>query len=127
MVVPLARCSPVAGSSWPAPPRASADSRVHTTSLGTPNAADSDRAEDSLNRLREVAAKRLRSIPGVTYAVGGDVARHNDEIAIQAEKMPWVVGFVLLLTFLIMFGAFRSVIVAITAIVLSRPPRSVCW
>ncbi|MFI5930530.1 MMPL family transporter [Actinoplanes sp. NPDC051494] len=96
--------------------RASADHRVHTISLGTPHTADSERAGDSLNRLTEIAAHRLHPIPGVTYAVGGDVAKHHDEIAVQAAKMPWVVGFVLLLTLLIMFGAFRSVLVAITAV-----------
>ena len=99
--------------------RVSADRRVHTISPGTPYAADSGRAADSLHRLREAVGQRLGSVAGVTYAVGGDVAKHHDEIAVQAAKMPLVVGFVLLLTFLIMFGAFRSVVVAVTAIVLN--------
>jgi hypothetical protein len=58
------------------------------------------------NQLVPSTVGRLR---GVEYAVGGGVAQTVDDVAHQSEKLPWVVGFVLLLTFVMMAFAFRSV------------------
>ncbi|WP_329424280.1 MMPL family transporter [Streptosporangium sp. NBC_01495] len=99
--------------------RASTDGRVHTIDLATPYTADTAKAAESLRRLKEVVAARMGTIPGADHAVGGDVAKHIDEVDIQTQRMPWVVGFVLLLTLLIMVAAFRSLVVAVTAILLN--------
>jgi RND superfamily putative drug exporter len=99
--------------------RESADGRVHLITPGTPHDAGTEAAAASLHRLQRLAATRLATVPGAEHAVGGDVAKHTDEIDVQSEKMPLVVGFVLLLTFAIMVAAFRSVVLAVSTIALN--------
>lgn len=55
-------------------------------------------------------------VPGASYAVGGFVAADVDYAAHIRSKLPLVIGFVLLLTFIVMVVTFRSVVVAFTAI-----------
>jgi len=55
----------------------------------------------------------------VEYAVGGGVAASEDYAAHIWAKLPIVAAFVLALTFLVMAWTFRSVVVALTSIVLN--------
>jgi RND superfamily putative drug exporter len=98
----------------------SADGRVSTLQVPTPFRGDSTEATESLERLEtQLVPGTVGRLPGVEYAVGGSVARNADDVAHQSEKLPWVVGFVLLLTFVMMTFAFRSVVVALTSILLN--------
>ncbi|MEV6601435.1 MMPL family transporter [Actinoplanes sp. NPDC051346] len=99
----------------------SPDGRVTVLSLATPFNTHSDEAMDSLHRLRDdLVPAALGALSGdVSYAVGGDVAENEDFAAHVWDKLPLVVGFVLLLTFLVMAWTFRSVVVALTSIVLN--------
>jgi RND superfamily putative drug exporter len=58
-------------------------------------------------------------VRGAEYAVGGDIAHDADYSANLGDRMPIVIGFVLLLTFLIMAVTFRSLVVALTALLLN--------
>ncbi len=58
-------------------------------------------------------------VPGAEVAVGGVVAGSVDYAAHVRSKLPLVIGFVLLLTFLVMALTFRSVVVALTSITLN--------
>jgi RND superfamily putative drug exporter len=55
-------------------------------------------------------------VAGASYWVAGDVAASLDASANLERRLPLVIGFVLLLTFLMMAVTFRSAVVALTAI-----------
>ncbi|MEU4394658.1 MMPL family transporter [Kribbella sp. NPDC023855] len=98
-------------------PKVSADGTVSVFSVSTPYEGSSDQARDSLTKLRtELMPQTFGKVPGVEYAVGGFVAADVDYAAHTREKLPLVIGFVLLLTMIVMMVTFRSVVVAVTAI-----------
>ncbi|OLE25696.1 MAG: RND transporter [Actinobacteria bacterium 13_1_20CM_3_71_11] len=93
---------------------------VTTLELGTPFVSGTADGERSLNRLRDqLVPDTVGKLSGVEYAVTGEIAGTTDYSNHVKEKLPLVVGFVLLLTFLVMAWTFRSVVVALTAIVLN--------
>ncbi|MEU5904995.1 MMPL family transporter [Micromonospora sp. NPDC047467] len=98
----------------------SADRRVSVLDVATPYASRDDRSVRSLEKLREdLVPAELRGIPGIEYAVGGSVADSEDYAQHIRDKLPLVMGFVLVLTFLVMVFTFRSVVVAASSIVLN--------
>ncbi|MFE6099174.1 MMPL family transporter [Streptomyces laurentii] len=99
--------------------RESADHRVHTVSVGTPYAPRSGEAGRSLELLRAWTPEALRAVPGAESAVGGKVAQGVDFTGHLERRMPYVVGFVLLLTLATMALIFRSLAVALSAIALN--------
>ena len=58
-------------------------------------------------------------LPGATALVSGDAAETVDFNRRLDESLPWVFGFVLGLAFLLLLVSFRSVVVAITGVVLN--------
>ncbi|MCF1594976.1 MMPL family transporter [Streptomyces muensis] len=97
----------------------SADHRVHTVNVGTPYQPKSDGARESLDVLRTWLPQAMADVPDAESAVGGKVAQGVDFTGHLEERMPWVVGFVLLLTFATMVFIFRSLAVALSAILLN--------
>lgn len=101
-------------------PRISADKTVTVLEVATPYDGGSQQARDALAQLRsELMPQTVGQVPGASYAVGGFVASDVDYAAHIRSKLPLVIGFVLLLTFIVMVVTFRSVVVAITAILLN--------
>ncbi|MGN9777829.1 MMPL family transporter [Micromonospora sp. H33] len=100
--------------------RVSADGRVSVLQVASPYANRDERSAQSLERLREdLAPAALGGLAGVEYAVGGDVAGSEDYEQHIREKLPLVMGFVLALTFLVMAWTFRSVVIALSSILLN--------
>jgi RND superfamily putative drug exporter len=100
--------------------RTSKDGRVSTVAIGTPYEENSAEAAHSLQVMRdELVPLTIGTVARVEHAVGGDVATNRDFQDHQSEKLPLVVGFVLLLTFLVMAFTFRSLAVALTALLLN--------
>ncbi len=98
----------------------SPDGTVTTVAIGTPYKAGTADGKRSLDRLRtDLVPATVGKVPGVQYAVTGEIAGTTDYSDHVKQKLPLVVGFVLLLTFLVMVWTFRSVVVAATAIVLN--------
>ncbi|MEJ3744186.1 MMPL family transporter [Actinomycetes bacterium KLBMP 9797] len=98
----------------------SADGTVSTLAVATPYASRADEARESLDKLRSsFVPATLGGLSGVEYAVGGDVAGSVDYAEHIGAKLPLVVGFVMVLTLLVMAWTFRSVVVALTAILLN--------
>ncbi|MFC0629048.1 MMPL family transporter [Kribbella deserti] len=98
-------------------PRVSADKTVTVLEVATPFDGGSQQSRDALALLRsELMPQTVGQVPGATYAVGGFVAADVDYAAHIRSKLPLVIGFVLLLTFVVMVVTFRSVVVAVTAI-----------
>ncbi|MFJ8470302.1 MMPL family transporter [Kitasatospora sp. NPDC094011] len=101
--------------------RTSADGTVATVAIGTQFDSGSAQARASLDRLRaDLAPRTLGAVAGAQFAVGGsDVAYDVDYRANVMDKMPWVLGVALALTFLVMALAFRSVVLALITVALN--------
>ncbi|MGW9038548.1 MMPL family transporter, partial [Streptomyces sp. NPDC055721] len=99
--------------------RASADKHVHTVAVGTPHSPKSDGARKSLELLRAWVPEAIAPVQDAEGAVGGKVAQGVDFTGHLEDRMPWVVGFILLLTFATMLIIFRSLAVALSAILLN--------
>jgi RND superfamily putative drug exporter len=99
---------------------ASRDQRITTLEIPTPHSAGTENGTRSLEELRDtLVPATIGTVGGAEYAVGGDIAENADYTANLADRMPIVIGFVLLLTFLIMAWTFRSLVVAATALLLN--------
>jgi RND superfamily putative drug exporter len=98
----------------------SSDGRVATLDIATPFSGRSDQAKESLTRLRtQLVPQTVGHVPGADVAVGGFVGADVDYADHVKQKLPIVVGFVLILTFLVMAFTFRSVVIALTSIALN--------
>jgi RND superfamily putative drug exporter len=110
---------PASGDSVPTV-RTSSDGRVTIMALAVPYDATSAEATRSLRHLRAtILPTAFAQLPDARYAVTGDVARAADYVRSQRGKTPWVVGLVLLLTFVMMALAFRSAAIGAVAVVLN--------
>ena len=98
----------------------SADGAYGTLILGVPYVVSSDQALQALLHLRNtLAPSTLGQAAGARYAVSGDVAHNIDYVDHQNQQLPWVLGFALLLTFLMTAFTFRSVVIAAVGVVLN--------
>lgn len=98
----------------------SADQRVTLLEVPTTQKPGTDGASESLDKLRgELAPGHLDAVSGSEHAVGGRIAADVDSTGLLTDRMSWVIGFVLLLTFVIMFATFRSIAIALTALLLN--------
>ncbi|MFH8559434.1 MMPL family transporter [Streptomyces sp. NPDC017988] len=97
--------------------RSSEDRRTTTLELNTRHATYSQEAEASLDHLRDRhLPATVGKLPGVETAVTGDVARGVDYVEHQNEKLPLVLGFLLLMTFAMTVYAFRSVVLGMLGV-----------
>jgi RND superfamily putative drug exporter len=95
--------------------RTSADRTVHVLEVATPHDPESGAAKQSLEQLREtLVPNAVRGLHDVDWAVGGDTAESVDLDRHLGDAIPWVIGFVILLTLLIMGWVFRSAVIALT-------------
>ncbi|MVO90479.1 MMPL family transporter [Streptomyces sp. p1417] len=100
--------------------RVSADRRTTTLELDAAHPTYSKEAEASLDHLRgDHIPATVGRLPGVETAVTGEVPRGIDYVAHQNEKLPLVLGFLLLMTFAMTVYAFRSVVLALLGVVLN--------
>ncbi|MGY1724490.1 MMPL family transporter [Blastococcus sp. SYSU DS0533] len=77
-------------------------------------------SRDALATLADVLVPAtVGSLEDVTAVVSGGTAYSVAFDELMAERTPWVFGFVLVLAFLLLLVSFRSVTVAVTAIVLN--------
>jgi putative drug exporter of the RND superfamily len=81
----------------------------------------SDRTSDrALIALRETTVPAtFGKLPGATVAVTGETAGNYDFNKRLDDSLPWVFGFVLGLAFLLLLVSFRSVVIALTGVVLN--------
>jgi putative drug exporter of the RND superfamily len=95
--------------------RASADDTVHVLTLDAPFDEEAAPARDGIHLLRNALVPHaLRGVDGAKFAVGGDTAKSMDIDQNMSDRLPWVIGFVVLLTMVIMGWVFRSVVIALT-------------
>jgi RND superfamily putative drug exporter len=99
----------------------SADGTTSLIVLGMPYEETDPRVDDALHELRgELVPAELDKLPGASeHAVGGGAAESLDFAENQQGRLALVIGFVLLLTMLIMATTFRSIPLAIISTVLN--------
>ncbi|MGN9766533.1 MMPL family transporter [Micromonospora sp. SD12] len=100
--------------------RRSADGRVFLATVRVAGASDSSDATLSLRRLRdELVPQTVGTVAGTEWAVAGRTASDADFRDRMAAALPPVVAFVFGMAFLVMLVTFRSVVVALTSILLN--------
>jgi RND superfamily putative drug exporter len=101
------------------PPQVSqaAGGRIVLISAGIPYDGGSAEADRSLEQLRTtLLPQTIGKVAGAEFAVSGQTAGENDFVDQMNDSLPWVILFVLLLTFLVMLWAFRAPVIALSAI-----------
>ncbi|MFF2806352.1 MMPL family transporter [Streptomyces sp. NPDC058000] len=100
--------------------RTSADGRVSVLELAVPFPAPSAEAIESLDHIRrDYLPATVGRLSGVETGVTGDVARGRDYVDHENSKLPLVIGFLLLVTFVMTGWAFRSVVIGLIGVVLN--------
>jgi RND superfamily putative drug exporter len=100
----------------------SPDGSVAVLTLAMPFDESDSRVDRAIEELRsELAPAALDGLSAldVEYAVGGDAAESYDFVQRQQSRLPLVIGFVLLLTLLVMGVTFRSAPIAVISAVLN--------
>jgi uncharacterized membrane protein YdfJ with MMPL/SSD domain len=93
---------------------------VALVTVGLAGNGTDDRSVHALRTLRtDVIPRTLGQIPGVTVAVAGTTASSVDTTDHLGDAAPRVVIFVLILTFVIMLLAFRSLVISAMTLVLN--------
>lgn len=93
---------------------------VAVVSVGLMGKGDDSTAMAGLDALRgRIVPDTFGALPGATALVSGDTAGNADFNKQLDDSLPWVFGFVLGLAFLLLLVSFRSVVVAITGVVLN--------
>ncbi len=81
---------------------------------------DNTASRDAVRALRDrLIPQTLGRIPGVDWAVTGKTAEDLDFTAVIRNSLPYVIAFVLVLAFVLLLFAFRSIVVPLKAIVLN--------
>ncbi|GAA1529091.1 MMPL family transporter [Actinomadura kijaniata] len=100
--------------------RTSPDGRIAMLHLPVPHYVSDRAAQDSLARLRaELIPATTGRLSGVETAVSGEVARYVDYPAHQKQRLPLVIGALLLVTFAVTAWAFRSVVLGAVGLALN--------
>jgi RND superfamily putative drug exporter len=98
----------------------SEDKTVARMSIPLAGNGTDEKSLAALATLRdELLPQTIGQVEGVEYAVGGWTAADKDWADAMKKSVPLVFGFVLLFAFLLMLVSFRSVVVALKAIVLN--------
>ena len=109
---------------------ASSDGRTSLITLPITYEESDDRATEAIEQLREhlipdtlgdlgASVAKDDSPDGAAWAVGGGAADSLDYSTKQGQRLPWLIGFVLLLTMVMMIAAFRSVLLGVVSTVLN--------
>ena len=109
------------------PVEVSEDGRTSILELAMPFEESDEQVDDALKLLRDDLVPASVDLSGAEVAVGGGSAESLDAQEKMADRLPLVVGFVLLLTFLMMVFAFKSVPIALVSTVLNLASVAVAF
>ena len=96
-----------------------ADGATSTLTMSLPWPESDDRSAAAIHDLRDDLAPAAFAGSGTEWAVGGDAASNLDFDDRLRARLPFVIGFVLLLTMIMMAAAFRSVPIALLSTALN--------
>ncbi len=97
----------------------SPDGTTSVLRLAMPYDESDERVDSAIEQLRTELAPAALDDLDVEYAVGGGAAESLDFVNQQKDRLPLVIGTVLLLTLLMMALAFRSVPIALVSTLLN--------
>ncbi|MFC8824507.1 MMPL family transporter [Streptomyces sp. NPDC057137] len=119
---------PLFAQGGPPKPVVSKDGRTALLRLPVPYTQNSDEAKRSLTRVRDVLVPAtVGRVDGAETAVSGETAGGVDYAAHQEGRLPWVIVLVSLTTLVIMYAAFRSVVLALLGVALNVAAVAVSW
>ena len=75
--------------------------------------------ENLVHHLRDVVIPSATAGTGVLAYVGGETAGSVDAATYLSARLPWVIGTVLLLSFLLLMAVFRSLAIPVKAVVVN--------
>ncbi|MFG2364436.1 MMPL family transporter [Streptomyces mirabilis] len=98
----------------------SPDKRITMLQLQVPHYVSTDQAQSSLKDIRRTyVPETVGKVAGAETAVTGDVARYTDYPTHQEQKLPLIIGALLLVTFAMTVWAFRSLVLALVGVLLN--------
>ncbi|MFJ9359840.1 MMPL family transporter [Streptomyces mirabilis] len=98
----------------------SPDKRITMLQLQVPYYVSTDQAQSSLKDIRKTyVPETVGKVAGAETAVTGDVARYTDYPTHQEQKLPLIVGALLLVTFAMTVWAFRSLVLGLVGVLLN--------
>jgi RND superfamily putative drug exporter len=98
----------------------SKDKSVALVSIPTVGNGNDDPSFNVLDSIRnEVIPQTIGKVPGTTVNVSGGAAQSADFRDLLNERLPLIIGFVFILTFILLLATFRSIVIPIKAILLN--------
>ncbi|MFF3662644.1 MMPL family transporter [Streptomyces olivochromogenes] len=98
----------------------SPDKRISMLQIQVPYYVHTEQAQSSLADIRDTyVPATVGKVAGAETAVTGDVARYTDYPTHQEEKLPLIIGALLLVTFVMTVWAFRSLVLGLVGILLN--------
>lgn len=76
-------------------------------------------AGSAIERLREEVIPSVVTSSGAEVFVGGATAAEKDNLRLIMNAAPWTVGFIIVVTFVLLMVMFRSIVVPIKAILMN--------
>ena len=111
-----------------ASPTVSADGETTRLELAMPFPESDERVDEALRTLRDdLVPAAFDGLDGAEAVVGGGAAESLDYADRQSTRLPLIIGFVLLLTTMMMLGTFRSVPIALLSLALNAASVSVAF
>ena len=102
-----------------APPRISPDGQVAVIQAFPGSAPQDQATTDLVHQLRDSVLPPLRRRLGVTVLVGGFTAGSIDFSNVLSSKLPLFIGIVVVLSALLLFVIFRSLVIPVQAAVMN--------
>jgi RND superfamily putative drug exporter len=98
----------------------SADRTALMVSAPLAGNGEDSRSKKALSTLRsQIIPKTIAAVPGVRVNVTGETAGSEDFNALMRSRGPVVFGFVLVLAFGLLLFSFRSIVIALKAVILN--------
>ena len=110
-----ARLSHVPGVAAASPPIVNAARDAAVIVVYPATAPQSAQTASLVHRLRDQVIPQVTADSGVTAFVGGETAAGVDTSAYLSGRLPWVIGIVVLLAFLLLVVVFRSIAIPLKA------------
>jgi putative drug exporter of the RND superfamily len=110
------RLSRVPGVASASPPVINAARDAAVIVVYPTTAPQSAQTASLVHRLRDQIIPQVTADTGVTAFVGGQTAAGADTSAYLSARLPWVIGLVVLLAFLLLVVVFRSIAIPLKAV-----------
>jgi RND superfamily putative drug exporter len=110
-----ARLSQVPGVASASPPVVNAARDAAVIVVYPTTAPQSAQTASLVHRLRDQVIPQATAETGVTAFVGGETAAGADTSAYLSGRLPWVIGMVVLLAFVLLVVVFRSIAIPLKA------------